>query len=260
MSDLRSCLYRGEVVHRRLAPLRHELRYKVYNLFVDVDALPNLHLRLLSYNRFNLFGIKDRDFGAPGGVSIRDHVWGLAKSLPDGQKIKRIFMLCYPNVLGRVFNPLTTYYCYGDNDQLLGMVYEVHNTFGERHSYVIPLDETLKQSSPKEFYVSPFNKVEGHYDFTVQKPGDELKIGIRLTDSNGPSLNAWFAGKRQELTDAALLRSFFSLPLLPLKIIGGIHWEALRLWIKGMRLQKRPEPLLPPISFSKSPHTNEKSK
>ena len=250
MSKLSSCLYVGEVVHRRLAPLRHELRYKVYNLFVDVDALPNLGLKLLSYNRFNLFGMKDRDFG--DGRNIKDYIWELVKRAPEGENIKRIFMFCYPNVLGRVFNPLTTYYCFDEHEKLCLMVYEVSNTFGERHSYVVPVDDTNQQSTPKRFYVSPFNKVEGHYDFTIANPGEELKLGIRLTDSNGPCFNAWFSGQKLELTDGALLRSFFSLPLLPIKIFGGIHWEALKLWIKGMKLQTRPAPILPPTTISKT--------
>ena len=250
MSKLTSCLYVGEVVHRRLAPLRHELRYKVYNLFVDVDALPNLGLKLLSYNRLNLFGVRDRDFG--DGTNIREYIWGLVKRAPQGENIKRIFMFCYPNVLGRVFNPLTTYYCFDGNENLSLMVYEVSNTFGERHSYVVPVDDTNQQSTLKQFYVSPFNKVEGHYDFTIATPGDELKLGIRLTDSNGPCLNAWFSGQKQELTDGALLRSFFSLPLLPFKIIGGIHWEALKLLFKGMKLQTRPAPIIPSTTISKT--------
>ena len=140
------------------------------------------------------------------------------------------------------------------------MIYEVSNTFGERHSYVVPVDGTSNQSCEKRFYVSPFNKVEGHYDFTIAAPHEQLKLGIRLTDSNGPCLNAWFSGTRQELTDSALLRSFFSLPLLPLKILGGIHWEALKLWLKGMRLQHRPEPLQPPVSFVQSSNLRGKKK
>ena len=250
MSKLTSCLYMGEVVHRRLAPLRHELRYKVYNLFVDVDALPNLGLKLLSYNRFNLFGVRDRDFG--DGTSIKDYIWSLVKCAPQGEYIKRIFMFCYPNVFGRVFNPLTTYYCFDEHEKLRLMVYEVSNTFGQRHSYVVPVDDTNQQSMPKRFYVSPFNKVEGHYDFTISNPRDELKLGIRLTDSNGPCFNAWFSGQRQELTDGALLHSFFSLPLLPLKIIGGIHWEALKLMLKGMKLQTRPAPIMPTTTISET--------
>jgi uncharacterized protein len=262
MSSLGSCLYVGEVMHRRLAPVRHELRYKVYNLFIDVDEIAKLSkkLNLLSYNRFNLFALNDRNFGQADGTSIKDYAWSLVRRSLYADAIKRIFMFCYPSVLGRVFNPLTTYYCFDAQDQLRLMIYEVSNTFGERHSYVVPVDETNLQSCKKRFYVSPFNKVEGHYDFTVQLPADELKLGVRLTNSNGPCLNAWFSGTKQELTDQALLRSFFSLPLLPLKIMGGIHWEALKLWIKGMRLQQRPKPLMPPISFAKTPKLKGKSK
>ncbi len=262
MSSLNSCLYVGEVMHRRLAPVRHELRYKVYNLFIDVDEIDKIskQLKLLSYNRFNFFSLNDRNFGLGDGTSIKDYMWSLVKRSSGGDRIKRIFMFCYPSVLGRVFNPLTTYYCFDQQDRLHLMIYEVSNTFGERHSYVVPVDETNQQSCEKRFYVSPFNKVEGHYDFTIQSPADELKLGIRLTDSNGPCLNAWFSGTKQELTDQALLRSFLSLPLLPLKIIGGIHWEALKLWIKGMRLQRRPKPLAPPISFSKTAKLEGKKK
>ena len=262
MSSLNSCLYVGEVVHRRLSPVRHELRYKVYNFFIDVDEIPKISkkLKLLSYNSFNLFALNDRNFGSADGTSIGEYAWSLVKRSSGGSQIKRVFMFCYPSVLGRVFNPLTTYYCFDAQDQLRLMIYEVSNTFGERHSYVVPVDDTNQQSCDKRFYVSPFNKVEGHYDFTIQSPGNELKLGIRLTDSNGPCLNAWFSGKKQALSDQALLRSFLSLPLLPLKIIGGIHWEALKLWIKGMRLQQRPKPVIPPISYSKTPNLEGKSK
>ena len=254
MTALASCLYRGEVVHRRLAPVRHELRYSVYNLFVDVEELPTLgnRLKLFSYNRFNLFSIDDRKFGPGDGTPIHEHVWGLVKNSAVGQSVTRIFMFCYPSVLGYVFNPLTTFYCYDANSQLRLMIYEVNNTFGERHSYVIPVDDSQSQTCSKKFYVSPFNKVEGHYDFTIGPPGDELKLGIRLTNADGPCLNAWFAGTKQKLTDAALTKSFLGLPLLPLKIIGGIHWEAVKLWFKGMRLVKRPVPQTPPVSFSRS--------
>ncbi len=256
MSGMQTCLYVGDVVHRRLAPVCHELRYRVYNLFADVDELPDLarRLKLFSYNRFNLFSIDDRKHGPGDGTPIREFVWSLVKAAGKADEIKRIFMFCYPRVLGYVFNPLTVYYGVDSSDRLCLMIYEVNNTFGERHSYVIPVDESGTQSCDKKFYVSPFNPVEGHYDFRILPPGDELKLAITLATEHGPRLTAWFSGARLLLTDANLLRSFLSLPLMPLKIIGGIHWEAIKLWIKGMRLVKRPQPLEPAISISKSAH------
>lgn len=254
MSGMNSCLYVGEVVHRRLAPVSHELRYRVYNFFADVDELPELarRLKLFSYNRLNLFSIDDRKHGPGDRTPIHEFVWSLVRAAGKGEEVKRVFMFCYPRVLGYVFNPLTVYYGVNEADRLCLMIYEVNNTFGERHSYVIPVDESGTQSCDKKFYVSPFNPVEGHYDFRIQPPGDDLKLAITLATEQGPRLTAWFSGKQLPLTDANLLRSFFSLPLMPLKIIGGIHWEAIRLWIKGMRLVKRPPPLEPAISISKS--------
>jgi DUF1365 family protein len=132
----------------------------------------------------------------------------------------------------------------------------VNNTFGERHSYVIPVDGALRQHCGKRFYVSPFNRVEGEYDFTFNTPGEDLKLAVALSTGDGPCLSAWFTGTRRSLDDASLLRSFASLPLMPIKVIGGIHWEAAKLWLKGLRLQKRPLPPDPPVSFAgeKSEH------
>ncbi len=252
MSAAGSCLYHGDVVHRRRAPVRHALRYRVYNVFADIEELAPLgrRLRLFSYNRFNLFSIDDRDHGPGDGTSIRDHVWALVKAAENGTEVARIFMFCYPRVLGFVFNPITVYYGFDADGELRLMVYEVNNTFGERHSYVIPVGDSLQHSCSKALYVSPFNAVEGHYDFNVGVPGDKLTLGITLTTPDGPRLTAWFSGSRMPLTDRKLLRSFLGLPLLPLKIVGGIHWEAFKLWVKGLRFQKRPAPPTTQVTFS----------
>jgi uncharacterized protein len=256
MIRLQSCLYLGEVVHKRIAPVRHRLRYRVFNLFADVDELPELgrKLRWFSYNRFNLFSLHDCNHGPGDGISIAVHVHALARSAKNGGAVNRIFMFCYPRVLGYVFNPLTVYYCFDRAERLVVMIYEVNNTFGERHTYVIPVEGEYHQSCRKTFYVSPFNRVEGRYSFRFAPPGDGLKLGVALRTADGPCLNAYFAGTRQPLTDGVLLRSFLSLPLLTFKIIGAIHWEALKLRLKGVSFRPRPTPPDPPILISPQAH------
>lgn len=242
MNAPRSCLYQGDVGHRRFAPTTHEFSYRVYNIFADIDELPQLdrRLSLFSYNRFNLFSISDSNHGPGDGTSIRDHVWSLVRASSGGAGVRRVFMFCYPRVLGFVFNPLTVYYAFDEDDVLRMMIYEVNNTYGQRHSYVIPTDGTPQQSCTKKLYVSPFNAVEGYYDFTIQPPDETLKLTVRLSTDAGPRVSAWFTGIRKELTDHNLFWSFLGLPLLPLKVFGGIHWEAARLWLKGMRPIDRP--------------------
>jgi len=149
-----------------------------------------------------------------------------------GEKVKRVFMFCYPSVLGYVFNPLTVYYGFDAGDELRVMVYEVNNTFGGRHSYVLPVGETLLQQAPKRFFVSPFNAVEGRYSFHFATPEENLAIGVALSVDSKPVLKAYFSGMRTPLSDSNLLRSFAAMPFLTLKVISAIHVQALALWWK----------------------------
>ena len=238
-----TCLYRGEVVHRRLTPVRHELRYRVFNLFADVDRLEELSssLRLFSYNRLNLFSVMDRNHGPGDGTPVREHAWKLVHGAEGGERVKRVFMFCYPSVLGYVFNPLTVYYGFDAEDRLRLMIYEVNNTFGGRHSYVVPVGDSFAQKAPKHFFVSPFNAVEGHYTFHFTAPEEKMALGVALSVAEQPVLNAYVSGVRRRLSDGALLRSFLGIPFLTLKVIGAIHLQALRLWWKGLRLNRRPK-------------------
>jgi uncharacterized protein len=255
MSALSSCLYHGEVGHRRIQPLAHGLSYRVYNLFADIDELPALSKRLkcFSYNRFNLFSIDDRLHGPGDGTSIADAIWPIARAAPVAHPIARIFMFCYPRVLGYAFNPLTVYYGFDADEQLRLTIYEVNNTFGERHTYAVPVGQGASPSASKMMHVSPFNLVEGRYRFRAEPPGETLRLGIALTTDEGPCLNAWFTGERRELSDTNLLRSFVSLPLLPLRVVGGIHWEALKLWRKGLPIRRKPAPPASPLTFTPPP-------
>jgi uncharacterized protein len=238
-----TCLYRGEVVHRRLNPVRHELRYRVFNLFADVDQLEHTatRLKLFSYNQFNLFSVMDRNHGPGDGTPIRDHAWKLVRGTDGGEQVSRVFMFCYPSMLGYVFNPLTVYYGFDTDNRLRLMIYEVNNTFGGRHSYVVPVGSEFAQKAPKSFYVSPFNAVEGHYTFHFTSPGEKMALGVALSIGEKPVLNAYVSGVRTRLSDRALLRSFLGIPFLTFKVIGAIHLQAVRLWWKGLRLKKRPQ-------------------
>lgn len=150
-----------------------------------------------------------------------------------------------PRILGFTFNPISVYYCYRGDGALAALLYEVHNTFGQRHSYLIPVedgaaDEPLEQRCLKSFYVSPFMDMDIAYTFRLQPPTNRIALVIDGSDSQGRVIVASLAGKRRALTDGVLLAAFAAFPLLTLKVVAGIHWEALKLWIKGMRLRPRP--------------------
>ena len=250
------CLYRGTVTHKRFAPVRHALRYTVFNVLLDVDRLDGLRVRWLSHNKWNLFSIHDSDHG--DGSPLPAYLRGLLAKSPGGDRAARIFMFCYPRVLGYVFNPLTVYFCYDLEGSLTHLIYEVNNTFGDRNSYVIPaktVADVIEQGCAKALYVSPFNAVEGRYAFHVRPPGASITVGVALRDARGPCLNAYVTGERRALSDGNLLRMFFGFPLMTLKVIGGIHWEALKLWLKGLRIKPRPPRPAPPYSISKTART-----
>lgn len=238
-----NAIYLATVTHKRLRPVRHALRYRVFNLLIDVDALATLDRssRVFGYNRRRLISIRDRDHGPGDGTPIAVHTRQLAEQ--GGRSIGRIMMLCYPRMLGYVFNPLTVYYCLDYDGDLAVTIYEVSNTFGERHSYVVPAPcQGEVARAPKRFFVSPFNQVRGRYSFHAPVPGDKLGLGVALQDAGGPLLKAYVAGERRDFTDRNLWRAFALLPLMTFKVIAAIHWEALKLRFKGLRLVKRPSP------------------
>jgi len=242
-----SALYFGTVVHQRLKPRRHDLSYRVFSLLLDLDEIDGLaqRLRLFSRNRFNLFSFYDRDHGERGGA-LKPYVeTQLARAGIDlaGGSIR---LLCFPRLLGYVFNPLSIYYCHHADGGLRAVLYEVSNTFGEWHSYLIPVradaGALVSQSCAKEFYVSPFMAMDCRYAFRLMPPGERLAVYIRQTDRDGPILHASLEGERAPLDDGTLFRAFLRHPFMTLKVIGGIHWEAVKLWRKGLRPLPRPAP------------------
>jgi DUF1365 family protein len=241
-----SAIYVGSVAHRRLAPRPHALRYRVFWLLLDLDELPALaaKMRLFSYNRPNLFSLYDADHGDGGPTPLREQIERCLAAAGIPISCGAVRLLCMPRTLGYGFNPLSVYFCHGADGALAAVIYEVHNTFGERHSYLIRADKPaglLRQSCRKTFYVSPFMDMEMSYEFRFHVPGERVAVAIRGSGAEGPLISACLVGARQELTDRALLRAFIAVPAVTLKVIAAIHWQALRLWLKGMQLRPRPK-------------------
>ncbi len=249
-------LYFGHVMHARLKPFRHKFRYRVFSVLVDIDRLAALaaRTRIFSYNCGNIISFHDKDHGYRDGSRLRPWVEDVLKDSGIDYAGGKIELLCYPRMFGYVFNPLSVYYCYDPLNTLQAVIYEVSNTFGEWHAYVAPVQtrnrETgaVTQSTAKVFYVSPFMRVSGSYRFRITNPGDKISIAIRQTETDGAVLIATFNGRRRSFSDATLVKALVSYPLMTVKVIGAIHWEALRLWFKGAQHVKKPPPPMGRVS------------
>ena len=244
-----SGLYTGTVMHKRVRPKQHRLDYRAFWLLLDLAEIDDLarSCRLFSRNGFNLFSFHDRDHGGGTHEPLREQVVGhLTRAgidIGDGP----IRLLTMPRILGYVFNPISVYFCHRPDGELAAILYEVTNTFGQRHSYLIGVDRgvapetmAIRQAAPKTLYVSPFLGMGMTYDFRIVEPGEIVSLVVRGSDSEGPLITASMVGTRREIGDAVLLRAAATHPLLTIKVVAAIHWEALKLWVKGVRLVPRP--------------------
>ena len=241
----KSGLYIGHVFHKRHKPFTHSFKYRVFSLFSDLQEMSTLSekLRLFSYNKFNLMSFYDKDHGPRNGKSLYDWVVNVARDKNIDIDGGKVYFLGFPRILGYVFNPISLYFLYDKKHVLQAVLYQVKNTFGEQHCYLAPLDtpgKIEKHSHQKMFHVSPFMEMEAEYKFTLQEPDEMLSFAIHQFDKAGKLLTATWDGKKASLTDKTILKTFITHPLLTLKIIGGIHWEALRLWVKGAKYIPKP--------------------
>ena len=252
---MNSCIYNGEVTHTRFKPVRHFLKYKTFSLLIDLDEINLLDksIGIFSHNKFNIFSFYDKDHGDRDGGNLKDWVISNLKKFQIKENITKIKVLCYPRILGYVFNPLSIFYCY-EKDKLVAIFYEVKNTFNEQHTYIFKIknNEKIIQKCRKKFYVSPFMDMETFYNFKLLNPNDKLSVFIKQTDADGTILTATQTGDKKEFSFKQLAINFIKYPLMTIKIISSIHYEALLLWKKGAIYRKREVKLKNNLSFEEN--------
>ena len=238
-----SSIYNGTVIHKRFKPKVHFFKYKVFSLLIDLSELDNLEkdINFFSYNRFNLISFFDKDHGERDGSSLSEWVKKNLKINRINTDEIKIKLLCYPRILGYVFNPLSVFYVYDKNDNLISILYEVKNTFGEQHTYIFKVENNnlSQHNCSKKFHVSPFIEMNCDYFFRILKPCEKISIIIDQYQLDEKILYASQDGKRVDFTSAELIKSYFKHPLMTFKIISAIHFEAFKLWIKGIKFIKK---------------------
>jgi DUF1365 family protein len=239
-------LYLGHVMHMRLIPRRHRFRYRVFSLLVDLDRIDAVCAasHILRHNRNGVLSIHDRDHGPRDGSALRP--WVDARMAEAGmERPARVELLAFPRMWGYVFNPLSVYYCTDADDRLTALIYEVKNTFGEQIAYVRPAGPeqggAYRQAQVKEMYVSPFIGMDQTYRFDLNRPDERLALRIRQAGPEGETLIATLSGTARPVSDRALMAAVAGHPLMTLKVMAAIHWEALRLWLKGVRTPRTAE-------------------
>ena len=240
---MNSSIYNGTVIHKRFKPKIHFFKYKVFSLLIDLSELNNLEKKIIffSYNRFNLISFFDKDHGDRDGSSLTNWVKkNLRENKIDIEEIK-IKLLCYPRILGYVFNPLSVFYVYDKKNNLISILYEVKNTFGEQHTYVFKVENNnvLQHNCPKKFHVSPFIEMNCDYFFKILKPSEKISVIIDQYQLDEKILYASQDGKRVDFTSTELIKSYLKHPLMTFKIILAIHFEAFKLWVKGIKFVKK---------------------
>ena len=239
-----SCIYSGFVTHRRFKPKRHFFSYKIFSLLLDLEEIEKLEnkIKFFSFNKLNILSFYNTDHGPRDGSCLIHWVKKILKNSKINIGSGKIKLLCFPRFFGYVFNPLSVFYCYDEDSKLKAILYEVKNTFNEQHTYVFPVLSSSKlilHKCNKKFYVSPFIQMETFYNFRLSNPDKNINIFIKQRDLGGTLLTACQVGKRIDLNNRQLFSQFLKHPLMSFKVILAIHFEAFRLWAKGIKHVKK---------------------
>lgn len=231
-------IFLGQVRHKRLRPAVNAFAYPVFYLHLPLRNLAAARCGIFSVDKRNLLSFHSKDHGARDGSALLPWIEGLLAEhglASDGE----IVLQTFPRVLGCVFNPVSFWYCHDRSDHLIAILAEVNNTFGGTHSYLLhrhgePLRDGEELRAAKRFHVSPFNRIEGGYRFRFQFDGALQSAHIDYDDAEGELLLTSISGKPHPWSAGALLRAFLSMPWLTLGVVARIHWQALKLWLKGV--------------------------
>ena len=237
---MNSSIYNGTVIHKRFKPKKHFFKYSVFSLFIDLSELNQLDnsIKFFSFNKFNLISFFDKDHGDRDGSSLIEWVKKNLKENNISSENIKIKLLCYPRIFGYVFNPLSVFFIYNSKNKLISILYEVKNTFGEQHTYIFKVEDDLnlfQHNCSKKFHVSPFIEMNCNYFFRILKPGEKISVIIDQYHTNEKILYASQDGKRVDFNSKELLKSYLKHPLMTFKIISAIHYEAFKLWTKGIK-------------------------
>ncbi|MDQ3737722.1 MAG: DUF1365 domain-containing protein [Actinomycetota bacterium] len=234
--DSVSSLYVGRVTHSRVHPLHHSFSYRCYLWLVDLDHLPRMPFWLRPFARFEArdhLGEPDRTIKANVTTFLDQHGIDL-----DGG---RVLMLANARVLGYVFNPLSVHWCYDGDGHLAALLAEVHNTYGDRHVYLLSPDVSGRAEADKELYVSPFFDTDGRYEMRFSPPGEQLSVAMSLHRQGGTPFSASLRGRRRPATVGAVALASLRYPLMPLWVSALIRFQGVRLWLRRLPVVSRPD-------------------
>jgi DUF1365 family protein len=240
-------------MHQRLMPVRYRFTYRVFSLLLDLDRLDMSAGRIFSVNRFNLVSFHERDHGPRDGTPLKPWIEGLLSAQGIDIAGGQVLLLCFPRVFGYGFNPLSIWYCHHRDGSLRAVLAEVNNTFGEHHFYLLseggrPLSWPVEAAVDKVFHVSPLIGMDARYGFRIARPGGRLSVLIREYQDGRLMLVASQQGCGYALTGKRLLSALLRIPFMTLKVILAIHWQALKIWLKGAPFFPKPQPPLEKVT------------
>lgn len=242
------------VFHKRLNPSVNKFSYDVYHLCLNIDEIDNINCKFLSIDKFNLFSIYQKNHGARDSSNIKDWIYQILKE-NNIKNITKIYLLTHPKILQLGFNPVSFWFCLDKDDNIVTVLAEVNNTFGEHHNYLVKNDDDSPIISDqwleakKEFHVSPFYNVKGNYKFRFLFNKKKIAVWIDYYDGTKTLLTS-LIGNRVDLNDKNLLKAFISYPFMIIKVISLIHWQALKLFVKGNKYIPKPKKIKQNLTIS----------